>query len=104
MTDCHLTPSLEGLSRPVSAAERPSGRPAAGTASMGPLAAATRELASLTVQDAILAAVARLARVVCGASGAEVVRARQKGSVETLAATGAPISSRPPTLGERILS
>jgi hypothetical protein len=69
---------------------------------MGPLAAATREIASLGDHDAILAAVARLARVVCGASGAEVVRAREKGAVEALAVNGAPISSRGAALAARI--
>src|SRR4051812_16024188 len=105
MTDCQLNPSLEGLPRPVSRAERPSetpGRPAAVPASMGTLAAATRELASLGDHDAIVAAVARLARVVCGASGAEVVRAREKGALETLAANGSPLSSGRTALAERI--
>src|SRR4051794_25863468 len=109
MTDCQLNPSLEGLPRPVSRAERPSetpGRsaavPAAVPASTGTLAAATRELASLGDHDAIVAAVARLARVVCGASGAEVVRAREKGAVETLAADGSPLSSGRTALAERI--
>src|SRR5205814_9405938 len=71
-------------------------------ASMGPLAAATRELASLGDHDAILAAVVRLARLVCGASGAEVVRAREKGGLEALATSGSPISSRGAALAERI--
>src|SRR4051812_505555 len=109
MTDCQLNPSLEGLPRPVSRAERPSetpGRsavvPAAVSASMGTLAAATRELASLGDHDAIVAAVARLARVLCGASGAEVVRAREKGAVEMLAADGSPLSSGRTALAERI--
>src|SRR4051812_478002 len=106
MTDCQLNPSLEGLPRPVSRAERPSetpGRsavvPAAVSASMGTLAAATRELASLGDHDAIVAAVARLAKVVSGASGAEVVRAREKGPLETLAASGSP-----PSLGRTALA
>src|SRR3954468_15060346 len=105
MTDCQLTPSLEGLPRPVSRAERPSetpGRSAPVPASMGTLAAATRELASLGDHDAIVAAVARLARVLCGASGAEVVRAREKGAVEMLAADGSPLSSGRTALAERI--
>src|SRR3954463_8203064 len=109
MTDCQLNPSLEGLTRPVSRAERPSetpGRsaavPAGVPASTGALAAATRELASLGDHDAIVAAVARLARVVCGASGAEVVRAREQGAVETLAANGSPLSSGRTALAERI--
>ncbi|MFL5396341.1 MAG: sigma-54 interaction domain-containing protein [Myxococcales bacterium] len=105
MTDCQLNPSLEGLPRPVSRAERPSETPvrsAAVPASMGTLAAATRELASLGDHDAIVAAVARLARVVCGASGAEVVRARQQAAVETLAANGSPLSSGRTALAERI--
>src|SRR4051812_47634222 len=109
MTDCQLNPSLEGLPRPVSRAKRPSetpGRsaavPAAVPASTGALAAATRELASLGDHDAIVAAVARLASVVCGASGAEVVRARGKGAVETLATSGSPLSSGRTALAERI--
>jgi transcriptional regulator with PAS, ATPase and Fis domain len=104
MTNCHLNPSLEGLSYPVSATERRAdalGRSAA-HASMGPLAAATRELASLCDREAILAAVARLARIVCGASGAQVVRAREKGGIEALAADGSPLSSRGALLAERI--
>src|SRR3954470_4871137 len=105
MTDCQLNPSLEGLPRPVSRAERPSetpGRSAAVPASMGTLVAATRELASLADHDAIVAAVGRLARVVCGASGAEVVRAREQGVVATLAANGSPLSSERTALAERI--
>ncbi|MFL5379538.1 MAG: hypothetical protein ACJ787_16650, partial [Myxococcales bacterium] len=69
---------------------------------MGTLAAATRELASLGDHDAIVAAVARLATVVCGASGAEVVRAREQRAVETLAANGSPLSSGRTALAERI--
>ncbi|MFL5369187.1 MAG: sigma-54 interaction domain-containing protein [Myxococcales bacterium] len=69
---------------------------------MGTLAAATRELASLGDHDAIVAAVARLAGVVCAASGAEVVRAREKGAVETLAANGSPLSSGRTALAERV--
>src|SRR4051794_346416 len=109
MTDCQLNPSLEGLPRPVSRAERPSetpGRsaavPAAVPASTGTLAAATRELASLGDHDAIVAAVARLAKVVSGASGAEVGRAREKGPLETLAASGSPLSLGRTALAERI--
>jgi sigma-54 dependent transcriptional regulator, acetoin dehydrogenase operon transcriptional activator AcoR len=98
MTHRHLDPSLEGLRRPVSAAERPAPAPERS----GPLAAATGELASLGDRDAILAAVVRLARILCEASGAEVVRAREKGALEALATSGAPISSRGAALAERI--
>src|ERR1043165_5784187 len=101
MTDSHLDPSPEGLPRPFSTEERPS-VPARDAAEAGSLAAATRELALLGDHEAVLAALPRLARLVCGASGAEVVRARDAGAVESLATSGSPLSSRGAAVSERV--
>ena len=59
------------------------------TTRTGELAAATHELASFDDPADLVAAVASLALVVCPGTGAQVVRARDDGSVEIVATSGA---------------
>jgi sigma-54 dependent transcriptional regulator, acetoin dehydrogenase operon transcriptional activator AcoR len=69
---------------------------------MAELAAATHELASVEEYDAVVAAVARLGLAVCPGIGARVVRTRDDGSFETLAASGAELVGSGPVIAERL--
>jgi transcriptional regulator with PAS, ATPase and Fis domain len=69
---------------------------------MGNLAAATHQVASIEDHDALLAAIPRLALLVVEGSAAQLVRAGDDGSLETLAASGAAPSLRGSALADRL--
>ena len=72
------------------------------TSRVGELAAATHELASFDDYDELVEALPRLALVVCPGTGAQVVRLRDDGSLETIATSGAAPAGSGPAIAKRV--
>jgi len=96
---------LEALRRACVALER-RGSVSSGPADEGspfaPLSAATNELSSIEDRDDLIAAIPRLALVVCGGTASQLLRVPADGPAEVLAAVGPEISLPGDALAEEI--